>query len=111
MIKLRVDELLKQYGMSVKQLAKEIGYPYGNLNKIINGSTQQLTFRVIEKMCRYFSCTPNDIIVIYNEYDKSLDEKEIMIKSKINKLNEELAEVIKKKYNNYYDNLHMKPKY
>lgn len=35
-----------------------------NLNKIIRGETNSISFKYIEEFCYYLNCTPGDLITI-----------------------------------------------
>ena len=63
-IKLQLNELLKDREKSLYALAKETEISYNALWKISNGKVKGITFDVLEKICENLNCTPNDLLAI-----------------------------------------------
>ncbi len=65
MIKLRVDELLDENGMTKYALYKQLGMSYQNYSRMVNRQTKSIRYEMIETLCTIFDCEPNDLF----EYD------------------------------------------
>lgn len=70
MIRLRVNELLEERGLTKYALYKVLNMSYTNYSKMINNETKSIRKEMIETLCVFFDCTPNDLF----EYDFSMDE-------------------------------------
>jgi transcriptional regulator with XRE-family HTH domain len=55
-----VNQLRKQKGLKVKELAQISGVPIGTLNKLINGQTENPSFSTALALARALGCTVND---------------------------------------------------
>lgn len=65
MIYYKIPQLFEKSGKSYRQLAGEIGLAYVTIAKIANARTAKdydLGSRVIDKLCRYFKCKPEDVL-------------------------------------------------
>ena len=67
MIKVNIEELLKKNGKTKYWLCNKMGTNYHNLNKIIYGATKSISFKNIEKLCKYLNCTPSELLIIKNK--------------------------------------------
>ena len=65
MLKLRVNEILKEQGKTKYWLNKNLGMSYDNLCKMVNNQTKSISYTNIEAMCMLFGVTPNELF----EYD------------------------------------------
>lgn len=63
MLRLRIDEILKQQGKTPYWLAKTTGISQNNMGKICNGETSTMRFDTIQKICLALNCSPNDLFV------------------------------------------------
>ena len=71
MIKVNIEELLKQNKKSKYWLCKNMNITSRNLNKIIRGETISISFKYIEEICILLNCTPGDLFTLtINDYDK-----------------------------------------
>lgn len=64
MVKLNIDELLKKNKRSKYWLRQKMNITSRNLNKIIRGETNSISFRFIEEFCLYLNCTPDELFTI-----------------------------------------------
>ncbi len=70
MVRVRIKELLAERGHSKYWLFKRMGLSYQNISKIIDGETEGIRFKNLEKLCRLLECTPNELFEIeYGEVD------------------------------------------
>ena len=72
MLKLRVEEILEERGITKYALYKELGMSYQNFQRMITNQTKSIRYAAIETMCIFFQCTPNDLF----EYDFEKAENE-----------------------------------
>ena len=68
MVRLKIKELLAEKGHSKYWLFKRMGISYQNISKIMDGATEGIRFKNLEKLCKLLECTPNDLIEI--KYDE-----------------------------------------
>lgn len=61
MLKLRVDEILKEQNKTAYWLAKQTGISPNNIGKICNGETNTVRFDTIEKICKSLNCSIDDL--------------------------------------------------
>jgi len=71
MIKLNIEELLEQNKKSKYWLKQKMNITSRNLNKIIRGETNSISFKYIEEFCTYLNCTPSELFTI------NVDKKEM----------------------------------
>ena len=64
MIKINIEELLKQNNKSKYWLCCQMNITNRNLNRIIKGQTTSISFKYIEDYCTLLHCTPADLIKI-----------------------------------------------
>ena len=66
MLKINIQDKLKQKGLNKNQFAKlmQIGYPAACA--LYDGTTTRISFDTLEKVCIALECTPNDILVSDN---------------------------------------------
>ena len=66
MLKINIQDKLKEKGLNKNQFAKmtQIGYPAAC--ELYKGSTTSVHFDTLEKVCIALECSPNDILVSDN---------------------------------------------
>ncbi len=64
MVKIKVKELLKNENKSLYWLQKETNISYNALLKIRDSDVTAMSFDVLEKLCKTFNCTPNDLLEV-----------------------------------------------
>jgi putative transcriptional regulator len=62
MIRIQVDELLKERERTFYWLAKETGVSHTTLWRLKKGKAQGITFDTLEKLCQTLRCQPGDVI-------------------------------------------------
>ena len=70
MIKINIEELLKQNGKSKYWLCQKMNMTSRNLNRIIRGETTSISFKYIEEFCKYLNCKPGDLIELIPDAEK-----------------------------------------
>lgn len=61
-IKLHIDTLMKERGMTVTYLAKAIDISRANMSNLKTGKVKAIRFSTLEAICRELECQPGDII-------------------------------------------------
>lgn len=64
MVYCNIDKLLKINKKTKYWLVNQLDSDYQTINKIINNETTSISFNMLEKLCKAFQCTPNDIFEI-----------------------------------------------
>ena len=64
MIKINIEELLRQQGKSKYWLRTQMNLTSRNLNRIIRNQTTSISFKYIEDSCKFLNCTPGELILI-----------------------------------------------
>lgn len=68
-IVLRLDRVMADRKMTLKELAEHVGISYVNLSKIKTGKVQGVRFSTLEDICRTLDCQPGDILEYVREED------------------------------------------
>lgn len=63
MIKMNVQNLLKEKGKTRYWLVKEMQTTYKTVNKLCDNTLTGLQLETIEKLCEILDCTPNDLFI------------------------------------------------
>ncbi len=59
---LRLDRIMVDRKMTLKELAENVGISYVNLSKIKTGKVQGIRFSTLESICETLDCQPGDIL-------------------------------------------------
>ena len=69
-IQIHLDDILKQRGMTSKQLCKLVGITEANLSILRSGKAKGVRFNTINRICYYLQCDVGDILT----FDGHLEE-------------------------------------
>ena len=72
-IRIKLDEVMKEQGKTLTELAGEIDITLANLSILKNNKARAVRFTTLDALCRVLHCQPGDIL----EYRVSADEAEI----------------------------------
>jgi putative transcriptional regulator len=61
-IVVKLDEVLKQKGMTAKELCALIGITEANMSILRSGKAKAIRFDTLNKLCFYLKCEPKDIL-------------------------------------------------
>jgi putative transcriptional regulator len=61
MVRLRIDELLKEAGRTVYWLGKQPGLTDMTVYRLRHGKTGAIKFETIEALCKALQCQPGDL--------------------------------------------------
>lgn len=63
-IHMRIEELLKERGISKNQICKDLDIPRGNFNRYCRDQFQRIDANLVVKLCGYFECGIEELMVI-----------------------------------------------
>ncbi|MEB6096630.1 helix-turn-helix domain-containing protein [Mammaliicoccus sciuri] len=63
MIKIKLDEILKEKHVSLTELAQEVDITIANLSILKTGKAKAVRFSTLEAICEYLDCQPGEIMV------------------------------------------------
>ncbi|EGQ1747194.1 helix-turn-helix transcriptional regulator [Staphylococcus pseudintermedius] len=63
MIKIKLDEVLKERNVSLTELSNAVNVTIANLSNLKTGKAKAVRFSTLEAICNYLDCQPGDIIV------------------------------------------------
>lgn len=61
-IKINIDLLIAKRGISVTDLADQVGITMANISILKNNKAKAVRFSTLEKLCEVLDCQPGDII-------------------------------------------------
>lgn len=64
MIRIRIDELLKERERTFYWLAKETGVSHTTLWRLKKDKAQGITFNTLEIVCKALKCQPGDVLTL-----------------------------------------------
>ena len=73
-IQIHLDELLKQRGMTSKELCRLVGITEANLSILRSGKAKGVRFHTINRICYYLNCDVGDILKFNGELDEEEEE-------------------------------------
>lgn len=71
-ITVHLDEILRERGITGKELCAKIGITEANLSILRSGKASGVRFHTINKICYYLGCDVGDIL----HFDGRLEEKD-----------------------------------
>ncbi len=70
-IRIRLDRMLVERGLTLTELAERIGITLANLSILKTNKARAVRFSTLEALCRELQCQPGDLL----EYLKTRTEK------------------------------------
>ncbi|UNT96131.1 helix-turn-helix domain-containing protein [Allobaculum mucilyticum] len=70
-IVVRLDRVMADRKISLKDLAEEVGITNANLSKLKTGKASAVRFSTLEALCEALHCQPGDLL----EYDPNASEE------------------------------------
>jgi putative transcriptional regulator len=61
-ISVRLDRLLEEHGMTLTELAEQVGVTVVNLSVLKNGRARAIRFSTLTTLCEVLSCEPGDLL-------------------------------------------------
>ena len=66
-VHMRLNELLIENDISKNRICKDLDLPRGNFNRYCRDEFQRIDANLIIKLCDYFDCTIEDLLVIVDD--------------------------------------------
>jgi len=63
-VRIRLNDLLRDRGMSVNDFADAVGITPANIAVLKNGRARAIRFSTLAAMCRVLECEPGDILTL-----------------------------------------------
>ena len=67
MIKLRLDRVMVEKGISLQDLAAKVGITNANMSNIKTGKINAIRFSTLDAICKILECQPGDILEYIEE--------------------------------------------
>lgn len=64
-----LDEILRQRGMTAKELCQKVGITEANLSILRSGKAKGIRFHTVNRICYYLQCEVGDLL----KFDGNLD--------------------------------------
>lgn len=61
-MKVTLDQVLENKGISQNQMAKDTGISVAALRNLKNNKTSRISFDILEKICNYLDCGVGDVL-------------------------------------------------
>lgn len=75
LLKLRIEEILKEKGKTKYWLYMQMGLSYQNLSRMLKNQTTGIKFENLRALCDILECTPNDLFDDYHTAKQSPEKK------------------------------------
>lgn len=62
-IEVRLDERLRERGMTLSELSERVGITLANLSILKTGKARAVRFSTLEAICEVLECQPGDLLV------------------------------------------------
>lgn len=66
-VHMRLNELLVEHEISKNKICKDLDLARGNFNRYCRDDFQRIDANLIIKLCDYFNCTIQDLLVIVDD--------------------------------------------
>lgn len=66
-VSFNIERLLKKQNKSKYWLCQQMNITTRNLNRVIKGETNSISFKYLEDFCKYLNCSVSDLIDIKKE--------------------------------------------
>ena len=76
MIKLKLDMVMLEKGISLQELASKVGITNANMSNIKTGKINAIRFSTLDSICKILECQPGDILKYIEDENVLEDNKE-----------------------------------
>lgn len=73
-IYVQLDEILKERGMTARQLCEQVGITEANMSILRSGRAKGVRFHTLNRICYFLQCDVGDILHFDGELEESDDE-------------------------------------
>lgn len=63
-VRVHLDDLLAERGMTLTELADQVGITLANLSVLKNGRARAIRFSTLTALCDVLQCQPGDLITV-----------------------------------------------
>ncbi|MBL3529984.1 helix-turn-helix transcriptional regulator [Companilactobacillus zhachilii] len=70
MIRIKLDLVMVEKGISSKDLAQQVGITPANLSILKTGKAKGIRFNTLEKICSVLNCQPGDILEYIDDTER-----------------------------------------
>jgi DNA-binding Xre family transcriptional regulator len=70
MLRFRIAELMKQKGVTYREVSEGASVSTNTLYKLAKGKQKMIGLDVIERLLKYFECDPNELMVMVSETNR-----------------------------------------
>ncbi len=63
-VRLRLDALLEERGLTLAELSRQVGVSQVNLSVLKNGRARAIRFSTLTSLCDALDCTPGDLLEV-----------------------------------------------
>ncbi len=74
-IRISLDALLKERGMTSKQLCEKVGITEANMSVLRSGRAKGVRFHTLNRICYFLGCDVGDILHFDGELEEEDDEQ------------------------------------
>lgn len=74
-IYVQLDEILKERGMTARQLCEQVGITEANMSILRSGRAKGVRFHTLNRICYFLQCDVGDILHFDGELEESDDEE------------------------------------
>ena len=61
-VEIKLDEMLKNRGMTSKQLCEKVGITEANMSVLRSGKAKGLRLSTLNRICYFLQCQPGDLL-------------------------------------------------
>ena len=73
MIKLRLDRMMLERGVSLQEIASKVGITNANMSNIKTGKINAIRFSTLDAICKILECQPGDILEYIEDEEEDLE--------------------------------------
>ena len=74
-IQLKLDEMLKDRGMTSKQLCEKVGITEANMSVLRSGKARGLRLSTLNRICYFLNCQPGELLAFDGHLEEENDEE------------------------------------
>ncbi|HHX79974.1 MAG TPA: helix-turn-helix transcriptional regulator [Acholeplasmataceae bacterium] len=75
-VKVALDELLREMGMTSKELCELVGITEANMSILRSGKARAIRFETLAKICYYLNCEPGDLLKYERDEGDSIEKND-----------------------------------
>ena len=75
-IRINLDEILKERGMTSKQLCEKVGITEANMSVLRSGKAKGVRFHTLNRICYFLNCDVGDILFFDGELSEEDGDEE-----------------------------------